>query len=468
MSDEIEEIKSDSVSTNAAEEKSEKYKMMVETPVRPLILRLAVPTIISMMVTGIYNSVDTYFVGKISTEATAAVGIVFSVMAVIQAIGFFWGHGSGNYISRSLGAGNKKEAEEMASTGFVLALISGVICTVVGLILLKRISYFLGASDATLKDTETYMAIILIGAPFTCGQFVLNNLLRFQGNAFYAMICLLIGAGANIILDPLLILVFHMGVAGAAIATIVGQLISMTVLFMATRRGENIRLSMKCVKINFHYIKEAANGGAPSLARQGLAAVSTMLLNNMAGEMGGDAAIAGMSVVTRVMMLVYSALIGFGQGYQPVCAFNFGAKKYDRVTQGYIFCVIYGTLFLVIMSTFCIVFPDQIISFFRDDPDVVKVGAESLRWQAFAFPLGGTLVMTNMMLQSMGRGLKASLLSSARNGIFFIPAIFILPRLLGLFGVEITQMVADIMSFLLAVPFAVSEIRLLKRSEPLG
>ena len=451
------------LSKKMSDTNSQKYKLMVETPVRPLIIKLAIPTIISMMVTGIYSSVDTYFVGKISTEATAAVGIVFSVMAVIQAMGFFWGHGSGNYISRSLGAGKKKEAEEMASTGFVLSLITGLILTAVGLILIKRISYFLGASDATLHDTETYMAIILMGAPFTCGQFVLNNLLRFQGNAVYAMVGLLVGAAANIILDPLLILRLNMGVAGAAIATVTGQFISMVVLFLATRRGENIRLSLKSVNICFYYIKEATNGGAPSLARQGLAAVSTMLLNNMAGKMGGDSAIAGMSVVTRVMMLVLCALIGFGQGYQPVCAFNYGAKKYDRVIEGYKFCLIYGTLFLVIMSSLCIAFPDSIISFFRDDPEVVKVGADALRWQAFAYPLSATIVMTNMMLQSMGRGVKASILSSARNGIFFVPLIFILPQFLGLFGVEITQMVADILSFIMAVPLAISEIRILKK-----
>ena len=444
-------------------EQSDKYIMMTETPVRPLIMKLAVPTIISMMITGIYNSVDTYFVGKISTEATAAVGIVFSVMAVIQALGFFWGHGAGNYISRSLGAGKKKEAEEMASTSIVLALLTGLVCTILGLIFIKKISYFLGASDATLQDTETYMAIILIGAPLTCGQFVLNNQLRFQGSAMYAMIGLLIGAFANMVLDPLLILVFGMGVAGAAIATVVGQLISFGVLFYAILKGKNIKLSIKNVRINFYYFKEVVNGGAPSLARQGLAAISTILLNNMAGEMGGDAAIAGMSVVTRVMMLVNCALIGFGQGYQPVCAFNYGAKKYDRVIEGYKFCTIYGTLFLIIMSAFCIAFPEQIISFFRNDPDVVAVGAVALRWQAYAYPLGATLIMTNMMLQSMGRGLKASILSSARNGIFFIPLIFLLPHLLGLFGVEITQMTSDVLSFLLSVPFAISEIRLLKK-----
>ena len=437
----------------------DRYTYLTQTPVPQLILQLSVPTIISMLVTGIYNTADTFFVGRISTQATAAVGLVFSVMAIIQAMGFFCGHGSGNYLSRLLGAGKQQEADETAATGFALALIFGGILAVIGNIFAVPICRLLGASEASLHDTMTYMRIILAGAPFMMGQFVINNQLRFQGKAYYAMIGLMAGAVINIGLDPLLMFGLGLGVAGAALATVSGQIISFCVLFIGSRKGDNIRLKASNVRLNGHYLKEIVNGGAPSLFRQGLAALATLLLNLEAGRLGGDAAIAGMSVVTRVLMLLSSALIGFGQGYQPVCSFNYGAKLYERVREGYLFCVKIGTVFLIAAATVCFAFAPQIISLFRDDPDVIAVGITALRAQAITLPLMAGIVMTNMMLQSAGKGVKASIASSSRNGIFFIPLILILPRIFGLFGVEITQACADVLSFLLAVPLAVSELK---------
>ncbi len=436
-----------------------RYEYLTQTPVPKLISRLAVPTILSMLVTGIYNAADTFFVGRISTQATAAVGLVFSVMALIQAVGFFCGQGSGSYISRLLGAGKKQEAEKAAATGFALSLILGVTAAVLGNVFARPLASVLGAGETTMRDTLSYMRIILIGAPFTMAQFVVNNQLRFQGSAVYAMVGLLTGAVINIGLDPLLIIVFHMGVAGAAIATVAGQFISFVVLLAGSRQGDNIRIRGSNVRLNAHYLKEIINGGMPALLRQGLAAVSTLLLNQAAGSAGGDAAIAGMSVVTRVMMLLASAMIGFGQGYQPVCGFNYGARLYGRVKEGYFFCVKYGTIFLTGASCVCLLFASPIVRFFRNDPEVIAVGTVALRAQAVSLPLMATIVITNMMLQACGKGVKASIASAARNGIFFIPLILILPRLFGLFGVEISQACADILSFILAIPFAVSELK---------
>ena len=313
------------------DERSQRYIYMTQTPVPKLILKLSVPTIISMLVTGIYNSADTFFVGKISTEATAAVGIVFSVMAIIQAIGFMCGQGSGNYLARMLGANDTKQANEVASTGFALSLIIGTLIALVGIFLVEPISDMLGATETTLADTKNYMRIILLGAPFMTGQFVINNQLRFQGSAIYAMFGLLAGAIANIALDPLFIFVFDLGVSGAALATVSGQIISFIVLMIGSKQGVNIHIRFKNIKINKHYILEIINGGIPSLFRQGLAALATIMLNKIAGEFGGDAAIAGMSVATRTLMLVSSALIGFGQGYQPVCSFNYGEILIKRL-----------------------------------------------------------------------------------------------------------------------------------------
>ena len=441
------------------DERSQRYIYMTQTPVPKLILKLSVPTIISMLVTGIYNSADTFFVGKISTEATAAVGIVFSVMAIIQAIGFMCGQGSGNYLARMLGANDTKQANEVASTGFALSLIIGTLITLVGIFLVEPISDMLGATETTLADTKNYMRIILLGAPFMTGQFVINNQLRFQGSAIYAMFGLLAGAIANIALDPLFIFVFDLGVSGAALATVSGQIISFIVLMIGSKQGVNIHIRFKNIKINKHYILEIINGGIPSLFRQGLAALATIMLNKIAGEFGGDAAIAGMSVATRTLMLVSSALIGFGQGYQPVCSFNYGANLKKRVKQGYFFCLKYGTLFLIVVATGCFVFAPQIVSYFRDDPDVIAIGSKALRFQAVTLPLMSGIVMTNMMLQSIGAGIKASISSSARSGIFFIPLLFAFSSLFGLTGVECAQAAADVCSMVLAIPFAYSELK---------
>lgn len=436
-----------------------RYEYMTQTPVPELIRTLAVPTIISMLVTGIYNTADTFFVGKISTQATAAVGLVFSVMAIIQALGFFCGHGSGNYLARMLGAGRRKEANDMASTGFALALIIGVILAVTGNACMDQIAGAIGATATTMEDTKNYMRIILLGAPFMTGQFVINNQLRFQGSAMFAMVGLMCGAAMNIVLDSLLIFVFHMGVAGAAVATVAGQIVSFIVLLIGSRRGENIRLHIRNVHINGHYLLEITNGGSPSLFRQGLAAIATLLLNKAAGQLGGDAAIAGMSVVTRVLMLLVSAMIGFGQGYQPVCSFNYGAGLTGRVKEGYFFCVKYGTVFLTVLGVLCFIFAPQVVGCFRDDSDVIAVGTAALRFQAAVLPLMAVITMTNMMLQSIGKGVKASITASARNGIFFIPLILILPKMFGLTGVELTQTCADILTLAISVPMAYSELR---------
>ena len=439
-----------------------KRQMMTETPVPKLIIKLSIPTIISMLVTAFYNSADTYFVGRISTEATAAVGLVFSVMAIIQAMGFFCGHGSGNYLSRMLGAGDKKEANEMASTGFALAIILGVVIAILGNVFADTIVGWLGATPDIIEDSKIYMRIILVGAPFTIGQFVVNSQLRFQGSAMYAMVGLMCGAVINVGLDPLLILVFNMGVAGAAIATVCGQMISFTVLLIGSRRGENIRLSFKNVHINPHYLLEITNGGAPSLLRQGLASVSTLLLNRYAGFYGGAAAIAGMSIVTRVMMMLVSALIGFGQGYQPVCSYNYGAGLKNRVREGFLFIVRWGAIFLTIVGVLCFIFAPEIVRWFRNDDAVVAVGQVALRCQSVVLPLSAINIFTNMMLQSMGHGIKASITASARSGIFFIPLIIILSSFFGLTGVEITQTCADILTLSITLPFMIKELGRLK------
>ena len=345
-------------------QQEEKYIYMTTTPTPRLIGELAVPTIISMLVTSFYNMADTFFVGRLNTQSTAAVGVVFSVMAIIQALGFFFGHGSGNYISRRLGAKEFDEAAAMAANGFFLAFLCGLAVMAGGLFFLKPLAVALGSTPTILPYTEAYLRIILLGAPFMTSSLVLNNQLRFQGSAAYAMVGIVTGAVINIILDPILIFGLRMGVAGAAAATVISQFSSFLLLLFQSRRGGNIRIRFRNFQPGFHCMKEICRGGLPSLCRQGLGSVAGILLNHSAGGYG-DAAIAGMSIVSRVSMFASSALIGFGQGFQPVCGFNYGAKLYHRVREGFSFCVKYATVFLIGVAGAAAVFAPQIISLFR-------------------------------------------------------------------------------------------------------
>ena len=428
----------------------EKYRMMTENPIPGLIGRLAVPTIISMLVTSFYNMADTFFVGRIGTSATAAVGVAFPVMAVIQALGFFCGHGSGNSISRKLGAQENDAAGELAATGFFVGMILGLLVLVLGLLFLTPLSRILGSTDSILPYTREYLGIILVGAPWMTAQFVLNNQIRFQGNAFYAMIGVGTGAVLNIILDPILIFGFRMGISGAALATVFSQLISFFLLLAGVHFSGCIPIRLKNVRFHRERLREIAGGGLPSLFRQGLGSVATMTLN-IAANPYGDAAIAAMSVVSRIFMFAISALIGFGQGFQPVCGFNYGAKKYGRVREAFWFCVKVSTIFLFALSILGFLLSGHLIGIFRDDPEVIRIGTAAVRFQCATLILNGWIVMNNMMTQTMGKTFYASLLASARQGLFFIPILLILPRILGLIGIQSAQAAADLFAFLLSV-----------------
>lgn len=443
----------------------EKFVQMTTTPVPKLVCSLAVPTIISMLVSSFYNMADTFFVGKLDTQSTAAVGIVFSIMTIIQAVGFFFGHGSGNYISRKLGSKELDEASTMAANGFFLSFFSGIVIAILGIVFINPLSVALGSTPTILPYTKRYLRIILIGSPFMTSSLVLNNQLRFQGRASFAMVGIVIGAVLNIVLDPILIFGFHLGVSGAAIATVFSQFCSFVLLVLMTRKGGSIVIRFKNLKVNAYFIKEIFRGGVPSLCRQGLASIAVIFLNHAAGTYG-DAAIAGMSIVSRITMFANSALIGFGQGFQPVCGFNYGAKLYHRVREGFYFCVKYAFIFLVVVSLLCGIFSPNIVALFRkEDAEVIETGALALRLQCITFPLNAWIVMSNMMLQSIGKALKASIVAGARQGYFFIPLILILPVCFGLLGVQMTQAVADVCTLLLSIPLTLSVLKEMKEAE---
>ena len=336
---------------------------------------------------------------------------------------------------------------------------------VVCLIFIEPLSYALGSTPTIQPYTVSYLRIILFGTPAMTASLVLNNQMRFQGSAFYAMIGIVSGAVINIGLDPFFIFVCDMGVAGAALATTISQYMSFLFLLLMIRKGGNIRIRFQNFRPSLHFYKEVIRGGIPSLCRQGLASIATICLNHAAGNYG-DAAIAGMSIVTRVMMFANSALIGFGQGFQPVCGFNYGAKKYKRVLDAFWFCVRTAFIFLTVVAVVIFVFAPEIIALFRKgDADVITVGTAALRYSIIVFPLSAWIVMCNMMLQSIGKGLKASIVASARQGIFFLPLIAILPHLFGLTGVEICQTVSDVLALTVSIPLGVSVIREMGREE---
>lgn len=438
----------------------EKRIRMTTQPLEKLILKLAVPSIISMLITSLYNLVDTFFVGQLeNTSATGAVGVSFSLMAVIQAFGFFFGHGSGNYISRELGKKNVKGAEEMASVGFFSAIITGTVIMVFGLLFLKPLARFLGSTDTILPYAVDYLRYILFGAPFTCGLFVINNQLRFQSNAFFSMIGVVSGAVINVILDPILIFGFDMGVAGAALATAISQFISFTILLIVMQKSDSLKLRLKNFKPSLQKYKDIFKGGTPSLCRQGLASVATVCLNFSAGNFS-DAAIAAIGIVSRIMMFASSALIGFGQGFQPFCGFNYGAALYKRVKDAFTFCVKYSTMFLFAVAGMVFVLAPQVITLFQgDDPEVIKIGALALRAQAVTFPFMSWVVMSNMMTQTIGKVYKASILAMSRQGLMFAPAVLILPLIFDLWGLVLAQPVADVLTFVISVPIMKSELR---------
>ncbi|MDO4296557.1 MAG: MATE family efflux transporter [bacterium] len=429
----------------------EKYYQMTETPVEKLIPSLAIPTIVSMLVTSIYNMADTFFVSQLGTSASGAVGVIFSAMAMIQAIAFTLGMGSGNCISRCLGNQEYDEADQFAAVGFFTAMSIGILIAVFGTVFMRPLVLFLGATETIAPYAESYAQYIFLAAPFMMCAFVMNNLLRYQGNALYAMVGIMTGGILNLFLDPLFIFVFGMGTAGAALATAVSQFISFLILIcQCNLRKDCIGIRIRNFIPSLSMYKRILHAGLPSFCRQGIASVSVILLNVTAGPYG-DAVIAAMSVVSRFMMFVNSALIGFGQGFQPVCGFNFGAKRYDRVLRAYWFCVKIAIVMLTVFGVITFVFSRPIITAFRrEDMEVIRIGTMALRLQVLTLPIQAWIIMVNMLSQSIGYGFRASLVAIGRQGLCLIPMLLLLPKLFDLNGIVYAQPMADLLTFVLA------------------
>lgn len=435
-----------------------RYMEMTTRPVRGLVTSMAVPSILSMIVSSLYNIIDTYFVGRLDTQSTAALGVVFSYMAIMQAVSFFFGIGSGNFMSRALGARKDREAEVMASTGFISAVGVGCVIAVLCMVFSRPVLTFFGSTPTVLPRAIPYFRYVLIGTPFIVGTFVLNNHMRFQGNASYAVYGIMSGAVLNVLLDPVFIFFLKMGVAGAGLATAISQAAAFLLMLRLCRMNGGIAIRLRDFRPARAIYAEICAGGLPSLARQGLLCVSTIMLNNFAG-MYGDFALAAFSIVGRIMHLTFSVLLGFGQGFQPVCGYNFGARLYDRLRKAFRFSVTVETCYCLVIFATGLMLAPQIIGIFRDDPEVVSLGAKVLRAQCLTYPLLGFITMSNMYLQNIRETMKALVLAVARNGLFIIPALLVGVHVAGLDGLVCAQPVADMLSFLLSLPLCVSSLR---------
>lgn len=447
---------SKSLENESSESARAQFIKMTQAPIKPLIASLALPTVISMLITTVYNITDTYFVSKINVSASGATGVVFSLMAILQAFGFMFGHGSGSCISRHLGAKNIEGARKYSSTGFFLALISGIIIMIAGLLFLTPLMTALGSTDTILPYAKTYGLYILIAGPAMTTGCVMNNILRYEGMASLAMFGLTAGGVLNMALDPILIFGFDMGIGGAGLATAVSQYISMIILlFMFMSKKTQSRISFKYISLKPALVFEIIFTGTPSLARQGLNSVSNMVLNLQAAAYG-DACIAAMSIVAKCANLLFSVCVGIGQGFQPVSAFNYGAKKYSRVKSGIRFTWIFATSAVAVLSAACFIFAPQIIHIFRHEEEVVQIGGTALRMMCAALILLPTVMVANMTFQSIGKSGRALFLACTQNGLFFIPLILILPGYLGITGLEISQPIGYALAALTAVPFLLS------------
>lgn len=448
------------------ENQDAQFKKMTETPIPKLVTTLAVPTVISMLITAIYNTADAYFVSKIGTSASGAVGVVFSLMAIIQAVGFTIGMGAGSMISRLLGKQENDEASGIASGALFLGLVIGILMALGASVFISDIMLLLGATETILPYAISYGKYIIYGAPVMIGAFILNNLLRAQGKAKYAMVGIGTGGILNIALDPFFIFTLNMGTAGAAIATLISQCVSVLILTGCFIFGKSdVSLSVKKIPRDVKKYLMILKTGLPSLSRQGFSSLATMFLNRSA-RVYGDAAVAAMSVTGKIFMIIFSVIIGIGQGFQPVVGFNFGAKKYDRVKKAFLFTFFLGTTVAIVMAVPVFVFPDWIMARFTvDDRGVIEIGRVALRLQCLGLILMPLNTVCNMTYQVIGKSWTATFLSCMRQGLFFIPLVIVLPMYFGIFGLQISQPIADFLAGFLCIPFGIKFLRDLKKSK---
>ena len=441
---------------SALSESDAQYKRMMQTPIPRLVTSMAIPTVIGMLITVIYNTADTYFVSQINKSASAAVGAVYSIMALIQALGYGLGVGAGSLISRKLGAKENDKASQYASSAFFAAVVVGSVIMIAGLSVLEPFLCILGCTDTMMPYALPYAKFILLAAPVNCATFVLNNTLRSEGYSKFAMIGVTAGGILNVILDPFFIFTLKMGTGGAALATMISQFVSFSILFCIFLSGKSIaKISFKFVSHRFEDYRMIITTGIPTICRQGLGSVATAVLNIQAIGYGGDAAGAALTIANKIYVLVRNISIGLGQGFQPVAGYNYGAGNRKRTWDSFVFATKVGTVICLCFATVSAIFAKPIMWWFCDDAEVARIGIETIYLSSIAMPFLAFSTYVNQLYQGLGFRGQATFLASCRQGIFFLPAVLILPLWLGCFGVEASQPFADVCTFVVSIPFII-------------
>jgi len=436
-------------------ESLERHNMMLKTPIPVLVTKLAIPTVISQLITVIYNTADTFFVARIHTSAAAAVGVVFALMSIIQAFGFGISMGANSLISRRLGEKRDEEAHICASSAVFMAFLFGIFLLIGGEFSLKSLLRMMGATDTILVYALDYTKYILMGAPLMCASFVMHGILRAEGETQFAMWGICTGGILNCILDPLFINTFGLGISGAAIATVLSQGISFLILISFFLRGRSIvYLQCKWVSANPYLYWLIFFSGLPTVCRQGLGSLSSAVLNVLAAGYG-DAAVAAITIANKIYMLVRNLVIGVGQGMQPVTGYNFGAGNIPRVRKAFVFTCVLGSSVCILATVLIAPFASQVIALFRPDEDVVQIGRTALLFGCAVMPVMAYSTYVNQLGQCLGFQFGATVLASCRQGIFFFPAAWLLLHFAGLTGLAAVQPVADLCTFLVSLPYQV-------------
>lgn len=428
-----------------------KREYMLTAPIMKLLIKLSIPTILGMLITVIYNITDTFFIGLLGNPMMiAAIGVSFTITSIIQATGFLIGYGSGNYMSKKIGEEDLDEAEETSTLAIALSILIGVIILLFVFLFTERLSVLLigRSSSGILEYTIEYLKIVALGAPFTIFSICAYNQLRLCGSPTEGMIGMLTGMLANIILDPLFIFYLGMGFQGAAYATVAGQILGSIILLFFLKSNLNIRLLN--VKFNAERIKHIFIGGTPNFSRQSLTSISLILLNRISINYGA-ALVAAMTVSTKIITAIILIVIGWEQAFQPVCAMNFGAKKYERIKKAFIYSLGVGTVYLILSTVAIVTFADRCIEIFLYDRKVIDIGATILKYQSLSLPFVGFYALISMFMQNIGRYGWSLFIAACRQGIIYIPALLILSNSIGEFGVIVAQPLSDVISFLIAL-----------------
>ena len=436
-------------------EKSNRIYLLEEVGVAPALLKLGIPTMVGMLISALYNAIDAYFVGGLGMSQMGAVSVVFPIVQIIIGLGMMFGAGASSYISRLLGKGDNQQADKTASTSLFSGLLVGAVIITGIMIFLDPVLTSLGSTETILPYAKAYAKIYITGSIINVFTVMMNNLLTAQGAAKFTMIAMLTGSIANIILDPIMIYGMDLGIEGAAIATVISLCINMAlyIVYIVKKKGV-LRFSVKNIAPSKTIYTEVLKIGVPVLLFQLLASAAMGSINT-AAKPYGDYAVAAMGAVTRIMTVVTYVVFGFLKGFQPFAGYNYGAEKFDRLKKSISLCMIWSTVFCAVSAIVLVIFANPIVSLFGTDKEMICLAAKALRLNAVLFITFGFQMVYASLYLAIGKSLVGSVLSLSRQGIFFFPLVLALPRLLGLIGVIWVQPMADILTTIITIIFAV-------------